>query len=197
MSESEPRRTPEITPEILEIMSDPVRMRAYGLLRGLGIQKASALASRAAVSEAVMLLHLRVMREIGFVVDLDTGPERFRRWEAVPGGVRLTEAVGDARFDQAMQRWMEAYVQVQAFLLESWVRDEPHEELQWRHAAANGDFWMHLTASELDQLGQELWSVAMKWYEISIARRSTGQEVDDEVRPVYVAVDAVPLRPLP
>lgn len=186
-------RTPDATPHILQVMSEPVRWRAYALLHGLGPQRAARLARRLSVSEASVLKHLRLLQNINFVTSNQPElSERQRLWQVVPGGLRLTgsEESADA---EAMRRWMQVFVQAQHLILGEWVETEHLWPLVWRQAALNYDHWLHLTASELQEFTDELHATCQRWSDYSETRAREGGSPTEEISPVYVVNNAVPV----
>lgn len=188
-------RTPDVTAEVLEVMSEPVRWRAYVWLRNFGPRKAAGLARRLGLGETSMLRHLVAMQSVGFVAaDDEAVPERQRTWNHVPGGLRLTELVGVETVDaMAMRRWMQAFLLSQHQFLRDWVQEEATWPVEWSQASMNHDYWFRLEPQELEELTQELRGVleSDKWARRSVERRPRR---DDSQVLVYVPANAIPVR---
>ncbi|WP_265442600.1 hypothetical protein [Flexivirga meconopsidis] len=141
-----------------------------------------------------MQRHLVAMQEVGFVAPDDEGkPERQRLWSHVPGGLRLTQLVGNDAVDPlAMRRWMQAFLLSQHQFLREWVLDETNWPVEWAQASMNHDYWFRLNARELEELTNELRAVleSEKWASKTVERVGA----DDTTVLVYVPANAVPVR---
>ena len=182
-------RTPDVTPEVIDVMCNPIRWRAYGQLRGVGPMRALDLARRVEVSEASMIKHLEEMACVGFVrlCEEDEGKQpRWRRWAAIPGGLRLTGMETSADPD-VMRRWMQVYAQSQGTELRYWAANEGRWPRTWREAAINYDWWIRLTVEELDQVSRELFSVMERWVDLARDR-----EQPENAATVYASVNVFP-----
>ena len=190
VSEPSQEKTPDATPDIVRVMCEPVRWRSYGLLHGIGPLRAAQLAKRVSVSEASMLKHLEMLEQIGFV---EADPEsssvpRHRYWRAIPGGLRLTDAIESTQ-PELMRQWMQVFVQSLNLVMRQWAQEEETWPLDWRHASQNYDFWMHLTSDELNTFTGELLDVARKWDVLSRHRSRV-----EGAKPVYAALNAFPVK---
>ena len=171
-------------------MCEPVRWRSYGLLHGLGPLRAAQLAKRVSISEASMLKHLELMADIGFAVadEQSSSSPRHRQWSAIPGGLRLDEVIETTQ-PELMRQWMQVFVQSQHLVMRQWAQEEETWPPTWRHASQNWDFWMHLTADELNEMTGELLAVGKKWDDLSRKRgRAEGGQ------PVYATLNAFPVK---
>ena len=203
---SDARRTPIATLEILEVMSDPICWRAYTMINGLGpitgrglarvlaSQDKSVDADVAAVTEAAVLRSLEDLERIGFVEIVDTGEpvaRRWRAWQIVPGGFRLDEIgdLDDPVNAAAVARWMRVFVYTTNLILYQWARTEHEWPVQWRDSAVNYDLWMHLTPDQLAEFDRRLYEVRQDYRGVSEANKA-----NNEGSPVYVTVNAVPVR---
>ncbi len=153
-------------------MCDPVRWRAYQLLRVHGPLRARQLAQSVGTSEATMMRNLQEMDRVGFITSVDDGSGkqlRFRPWRAIQGGMRLTGLETD--FDQdTMARWMRVYVETQMVLLREWADQENGWSDEWREAVLNYDYWLRLTRDEVSALTDELVTVCQKYASMAHSR---------------------------
>ena len=191
-------RTPDATPRMLEVVSEPVRWRAYQLLRGLGPMRAEELAQRAAVTTASMLRHLRLLRSVG-MVDIDpasSSAERYATWIGVPGGIRLDTPIGNAEFtDEDLRRWSETFFMVQSFFLNEWAQTESNWPAHVRNTAVSWDYWLHLTEDETLEFSGELEKLLKDWHDRSVQRiNERGHRGDPSLSPWYTVISAVPVR---
>jgi len=195
VSDPERVRTPEVTADILEMISDPIRWEIYTRLRNYGARKAPSLARRIGIGETSMMRHLRMLEEAGFVAtDDDAVPERQRNWRHIPGGVRLTKLLADGVHPQLIRRWIRGYAVHQAQLHREWVDDMATAPEEWQNASMNMGYWLRLTAEELEELTQDLRAVleAKRWMDTSIDVRR--DDSDPQQRIVYVPMNAFPVR---
>ena len=187
----------EATPEQVELMSHPVRWRAYGYLRGLGPQRPVDLVKRLAVSEAVLLHHLRLMRDGGIVQEVpgSSTAERYSLWEAPGGGLMFSGAVANSAYDQeTVRRWLDVFVQAQNFILTQWAEEELTWSDEWRDIALNFDQWLHLTEAEAKEFTDGLFDYVRQWKRRTQERSASTTAADGEhFTPIYVATQAVPV----
>lgn len=194
----EPQQTPELSADGLLKLANVVRFRIYLALRAFGSLRARQLAELTGVTETSMNRHLDVMREIGFVSVEQTGKTRQSwRWSAVPGGLNIGRIEGGDMQDAALE-WLRAVSGGYGIIMSQWPSVAASWPQAWQSAAESGDWVMHLTASELDELAAELRSVAERWKDVSDANRKKSAEqrtsLDDPERisPVVVIVYAIP-----
>lgn len=195
---SVPAMTPELSVEALLKLANVVRFRAYLALRAFGALRARQLAELTGVTETSMNRHLDVLREIGFVSVEQTGKTRQSWvWQAVPGGVRVGRIEGGEMQDAALE-WLRAVVGAHEIIASQWPSVAGQWPQAWQSAAETSDWVMHLTASQLDQLGSELRAVARKWRAASRSNEETWRDQkarpgdDDWIAPVVVILNAIP-----
>ena len=161
--------TPEITDlATLKALANPVRLGLYELLVANGPTTTMSLADQAGVASGSVTYHLRVLASHGFVeaVESPGGDRRTSTWRAVPGGItwsrRQFEVNGAAQdvLDVAEQTLIDRRLE----RLRGWLAsDLRHAGGAWSDAALSTDVLMHLTPSELKELGQELQDVLDRW----------------------------------
>ena len=184
----------------MNIMVNPARWAMYSFLRGLGPMRASDLMTYVGVSEErVALRHLRIMEEVGYVRELDDHhASRFRRWEALAGGVLLDDAVDDSAYSTAaLERWVEVYLSSLSTKVKKWASDdEAGWEHQWRANVFVYEQWLHLTPSEMEEFHEQFAGMLREWRDRSRARLKTlsEEEAKNTVTPVFTGMQAVPMR---
>lgn len=194
--DTHPEHTPkEPTVTTLTVLAEPVRWLAYKTLRSLGPQRASVLARRLKVSEAVMSQHLQELRKIDFVtadITTDDGrPTRRTTWTAVPGGVFIGRADHTGEIGRAIQRWMEVDAACTGMIQEDWVTVRPGWPGEWRAAAEDTDYLLSLTVEELEALGNEVRAIMQRYRDMCRDREAT-DPVDTACRPVHAAIHIHP-----
>lgn len=157
MTDPSPLRSVRLTdPRALRAYAHPTRMALVGLLRRDGPQTATQAARVIGESVASCSFHLRQLARYGVVEEAGGGRGREKPWRAT---AMLTswEAVPDdpaaAAATEALQRAVaELYLEQTV----RWVRQQPQESPEWQKAAQFGDSLVHLTAAELQDLGDKM-----------------------------------------
>jgi DNA-binding transcriptional ArsR family regulator len=148
----------------LAALGNPDRLRLMDALAVHGPSTTSALAGALGIATGSMSHHLKVLTEVGLV---ERAPEaaadrRERRWKLVTRGMRFSpgmfrdrpsaEAAASAAEGVMLDR---DYESARAFLAAA--------EWPWDDAAFAGRTWLRLTPAELEQLGEELNDVLLRW----------------------------------
>lgn len=107
----DPQRDALLTPKGLAGLVHPIRVRLLQMLQYDGPSTATALAARAGQSSGVTSYHLRVLAELGFIVeDTERGTGRDRWWRAVHRSTSFTfrapeDPAGSETVEDA-ERWL-------------------------------------------------------------------------------------------
>ena len=193
MAESTPLSTPETTVAILGALADPARWYAYEVLRALGEMRGVEVARHVGVSEASMSKHLRQLRDIGFVVELDTERHRrLHRWRAVPGGVHVELDADEieGEYGDALSAWLRVELLVQMRMLQRWVEVSPGWPYEWRDSWHSDERILRLTAAECKELSDDLAALAEKW--VGVAGDRT-PETSENTEAVLLVTHAIPV----
>lgn len=107
----DPERDALLTPKRLAGLVHPVRVRLLALLQYDGPSTATALAKRVGQSSGVTSYHLRVLADLGFVVeDTERGTRRDRWWRAVHRSTSFTfrapDDPPDSQTVEDAERWL-------------------------------------------------------------------------------------------
>lgn len=107
----DPKRDALLTPKRLAGLVHPIRVRILALLQYDGPSTATALAARIGQSSGVTSYHLRVLAELGFIVEDDErGTGRDRWWRAVHRSTSFTfrapEDPGSPDTVEDAERWL-------------------------------------------------------------------------------------------
>ncbi|NYJ76469.1 hypothetical protein [Allobranchiibius huperziae] len=182
------RRTPDPTPEVLAVVTNPFCWRVWVFLLGAGPAHARDVMGPAGLSEASVLKHLQNLRKAGFAMSsVGEKQDRWRWWQVVPGGLRLTDVLHTGDQQRALQQWLEAFVINQQTILREWLRRRDRDPEEWTQAALSFEIVARLTAGELDAMSEEIYQVMMKW----LARAKEHPADMEGVRSVYAAANAV------
>lgn len=196
--DQEVQRTPELTLDSLLKLSNVVRYRAYIALRAFGSLRARQIAELAGVAETSMNRHLDVLEEIGFVTPERRGKTRQSWvWSAVPGGIRIGRLEG-GDLQHAALEWGRAVSGSYGIAVSQWPIVAPDWPQPWQSAAEVTDWVLHLTADQLELLGQELHNVMLKWKAESAGNeeqreiQTVGRDDPEWISPVLVFINAIP-----
>lgn len=163
-------------PRILRAFAHPVRLRLYEALLAGGPATAAQLARDVPGAPGSLSYHLRTLAAHGFVEEAPqlAADGRERWWRAVPGGAHWAE--DDLESSPGMRAASTAAQQVflarQQERLGDWLRrDAQRFGHEWRSAAMSSDVVLHLSSTELKEMGQELEGVVDRWLAQSRSNR--------------------------
>lgn len=183
--------TPDASGEVLEVMANPYRQRAYDTLLVFGDMTARKLARLTHLSEASLNRHMQQLQRIGFVRVIDADlPVRQRVWHAVRGGVRLGDISGEEEHASAAQSWFRSQIEAQAHVMQDWIDVSSSWPVEWRLAVERWDYVLKaVTVEQLEEIAGEMSALVAKWRAIS-----EQQEVDGTpgTRTAYLVTHAVP-----
>ncbi len=151
--------------ERLSALAHPLRRRLADILRAYGPATASTLAERTGQGVGNVSHHLRVLGAAGIIEEApELARDRRERWwrRASPN---LSWQQSDHASDPAGALVAQT---VQSMLLDrhtaaarEWLLTEQPPE--WVDAAFVADRWLRLTPEELEEMGQELIAVLLRW----------------------------------
>ncbi len=194
MTDEVPHRSIKVTdPRALRAYAHPLRMRLIGLLRGEGPMTATQAAARLDDNVPNCSFHLRQLAKYGFAERVPGADGRERPWRATTQYTSWDDDSDDpamkAATDQINSLMLALYLQrAQEYLA---IRaDEP---VEWRAAAGFGDALLHVTATELRELTEEVDALLARYDEriADPAKRPPGS------RPVMIVQMALPRKVVP
>jgi predicted ArsR family transcriptional regulator len=147
---------PLTDPRALRAYAHPTRLALIALLRRDGPQTATQAAAAIGESVASCSFHLRQMAKYGLAEQAAGGRGREKPWQATAMVTDLDPAGSDPASAAAAQSLQLALAEQYFRLLERWIRAQPAEPGPWREAAQFGDTLLHLTAAELQDLGEKI-----------------------------------------
>lgn len=164
------RQTRKVTdPHILKVITHPLRLRLYEVLVSQGPATAARLSKYVPAAPGSLSYHLRQLAESGYIEEapeLGEKDSRERWWRAVPGGVRwsLDDFDDTPGVRESLAAAQHVLTRRQLDRLRTW-QAEGREQWgpEWAGAAISTDSFLHLTPSELRELGAELNAVLEKW----------------------------------
>ncbi|MFC4018449.1 winged helix-turn-helix domain-containing protein [Micromonospora sp. GCM10011542] len=193
MTERVPERSIKLTdPRSLRAYAHPLRMRLIGLLRRDGPMTATQAAARLDDNVPNCSFHLRQLAKYGFAERVPGVDGRERPWRAT----RQDTSWDDDSDDPAMKAATDQLNSVLLGLYMQYAQDylaiRGDEPVEWRAAAGFGDALLHVTATELRELTDEVDTLLARYDErvADPARRPPGS------RPVQIIQMAVPRGPV-
>lgn len=176
----------------LKALSHPVRIRLFYALIAEGPLTATQLGELVDESPASVSYHLRQLATHGFTEEAPElgNDKRQRWWRAVEGGFGWSPV--DFVDDPEMRATANAAKR--AMLAHHWERLAAFDDSadawgqDWVHAAFSSDHIVHLTASETQELGEELRGVLEKW-------KTAGSKDRDGAQNVMVVLHGFPTTP--
>jgi DNA-binding transcriptional ArsR family regulator len=178
-------------PRAIRALAHPARLAILEHL-GAGITATATECARVCgLSPSATSYHLRALAKWGLIEDAESsGDGRERRWRAVGGGGFATKGgfgapggVGAAQ--QFMFRHSEARSDRRTEAYLAAVADEPEE---WQDAAVTSHSRLLLTAAELEQLAEQIFTL-MEPYRLSLR----ASDAPDDARKVFVNLRMFPL----
>ena len=184
-------QTPDPSSDVLRVMSNPFRARAYDALLIFGDMTTRKLAQLTSISEASLNEHMRQLRGIGFVRPVNAdAPVRQLVWHGIPGGVRLGNLAETEEYTAEAKAWLAATLEAETQVLQGWLEISQSWPVEWRNAVERWDYVMKaLTVEQLSELSQQLNELANRWMQIS--RRQEHMDLP-EARTVFLVTHAVP-----
>ena len=191
---SEQREYREITDaRVLAALAHPLRRRLMDVLRVHGPATASALAERTEQHVGNVSHHIRALAEVGLV---EEAPElaRDRRehwWRLISASLRWSgQPLSDDPAEEAMAQAVQSLsLDRHTGHVRAWFAAGDQERDPWRETAFSAEKWLHLTADELGELGQEMADLIDRWRNRVIPDDSERRE------PVLLFAYAIPARP--
>jgi predicted transcriptional regulator len=150
-------------PRALRAYAHPTRMALVALLRRDGPQTATQAARATGESVASCSFHLRQMAKYGLVERAEGGRGREKPWRSTAMFTEWESASSDD--PEAAQTLRLALAEQYFALLAGWLHAQTLEPPEWRDAAQFGDTMLHLTATELQDLGGRIQKLAEPYLE--------------------------------
>lgn len=147
------RRTVTLTdPRALRAMAHPTRLELIGLLRRGGPLTATQAGEQIGESPASCSFHLRQLAKYGLVEEAGGGRGRERPWRATAlstewpelGESEEARAAGTMLSRVVLERYFEKSIE--------WLERQPSEPREWAAASFFGDYLVHMTTAELEQI---------------------------------------------
>ena len=166
-----------LSPEQLTTLAHPLRHRILTALRAGGPATSTTVAERLGSNSGKTSYHLRVLADVGLVVEEpDRGNARDRWWRAAHD-VTVFEAgwyADDPDAAAAARYLMGSAASFYAAQLEQWLTTQNEWAPEWVAAAAMSDRLLRLSAEELAAMNAELDAVVDRY--VSLASRRDGSD---------------------
>jgi|SRR5215472_1652571 len=190
MGDQDPARSVRLAdPRALRAYAHPTRMALVALLRRDGPQTATQAAKATGESVASCSFHLRQMAKYGLVERAGGGRGREKPWRATAMFTDWDPAGSQDPVAAAAGRALQLALAGQYYqLIARWVHAQSGEPAEWREAAQFGDTLLHLTASELRDLGGKVQDLVQPYLE----RLEDATKRPEDSRPVMLLHLAFP-----
>lgn len=194
MTEEVPERSIKITdPRTLRAYAHPLRMRLVGLLRSEGPMTATQAAARLDDNVPNCSFHLRQLAKYGFAERVPGADGRERPWRATTQYTSWDDDSDDPAIKAATDQLNSVMLTLFVQRAQDYLAVRGDEPVEWRVAAGFGDTLLHVTATELRELTEEIDALLARYDErvADPARRPPGS------RPVQIIQMTVPRGPVP
>lgn len=155
----QPHESVHLSSEMVRALAHPIRAQLLAALRNKGPATASALATELDTNSGATSYHLRQLAEAGLVVeDTERGNRRDRWWKAAHRSHSWKDTEhDDAPEDRAAADWLLRNAhRMYGRQVERWHDRRTEWPTEWRDAADQSDFRIHVTAEELGELDRRL-----------------------------------------
>ncbi|MEU8183722.1 helix-turn-helix domain-containing protein [Micromonospora sp. NPDC049047] len=194
MTEEVPQRSIKLTdPRTLRAYAHPLRMQLIGLLRREGPMTATQAAARLDDNVPNCSFHLRQLAKYGLAERVAGADGRERPWRATAHDTSWADDSDDPAMKSATDQLNSVMLGVYTQYAQDYLAVRGDEPVEWRTAAGFGDALLHVTASELRELTEEVDALLARYDErvADPARRPPGS------RPVQFIQMVVPRGPVP
>jgi DNA-binding transcriptional ArsR family regulator len=167
----------ELDSRAMRVLAHPLRSRLVSELRLHGAANATELAERLGTNTGATSYHLRKLAEVNLVVETPEGTGKQRFWAAAQDAHSWTNT-GHA--DDPDARAAAGWLRQQGFRYlaerwEKWERERARWPEAWQDAASMSDGILTVDAARLQELGEELYAVVMRYRDM--APREGAQQV--------------------
>jgi DNA-binding transcriptional ArsR family regulator len=139
----------------LRALAHPVRIALIETLATEGPMTATEVAERLGESPTTCSFHLRQLAKYNFVEEAGGGKGRARPWRMTTIGMRMSSG-DDPELEVASNALMHLMRERQLERLRTWLETRGTFPKEWRQAAGEGEWLLHVTAEELRELNEEL-----------------------------------------
>jgi len=189
-----PERSVKLTdPRTLRAYAHPLRMRLIGLLRSDGPMTATKAAARLDDNVPNCSFHLRQLAKYGLAERVPGADSRERPWRATAQSTSWDDDSDDPAMKAATDQLNTVMLALYAQRAQDYLAVRGDESVEWRAATGFSDAVLHVTATELRELTEEVRTLLARYDERGAdrARRPPGS------RPVQIIQMAVPRGPVP
>jgi predicted ArsR family transcriptional regulator len=177
-------------PRVLRALTHPLRLALLELLSE-GPLTATEAAEHLGESPASCSFHLRTLAKYGYIEEAAGGRGRQRPWRRVPANNEIREDDLDPDAQIASAALIELLHEREAERLRTWQATRQSYPAVWRSAASENHLVLHLSAVELEKLGEAMLELLAPY-----ARRQNEGTPPLDALPVAIMTHAIPLRRL-
>ena len=145
----------------LRALAHPVRIALLEELIVGGPLTATEIGERIGESPTTCSFHLRQLARYGFVEEAGGGKGRARPWRVTTVGFSIAAGHDDPEAELASGVLLRLVRERQLGRYQTWLDTKSSYPRQWREAADDSEYLFYLTAEELKQLNNELFTLLM------------------------------------
>jgi DNA-binding transcriptional ArsR family regulator len=142
--------------QTLRALTHPVRIALIESLLLNGAMTATEVGERIGESPTTCSFHLRQLAKYGFVEEAGGGKGRARPWQLTSIGMQFGTVHDDPEAERAAGALVRMLRERQFARYQTWLQTNHTFPREWRDAAGSSESIIYLTASELDDLNQEV-----------------------------------------
>ncbi len=157
MAEQDARSVKRMTdPRALRALAHPLRLSLLGLLRTEGPLTATRAGELLGESSASCSFHLRQLAKYGLAEEAGGGRGRERPWRATAMFTDVPTVTDSPELEAASGLFRSVIAERYYEQMMGWLETRADEPAEWQRAALFGDVFLHLTAAELAELGEQV-----------------------------------------
>ena len=145
----------------LRALTHPVRIALIEALLLNGAMTATEVGERISESPTTCSFHLRQLAKYGFVEEAGGGVGRSRPWQLTTIGMQFATVHDDPEAEMAAGALVRMLRERQFARYRTWLETNKNFPREWRDAASSSESIIYLTATELEELNQELMALLL------------------------------------
>jgi predicted ArsR family transcriptional regulator len=183
------RKTIELgDPRALRALAHPTRLALIGLVRREGPHTATQAARRLGETPQRCTFHFSQLAKYGLVEEAPGGRGRERPWRATAARTSWPSAPQSPELAAAASMVEHILAERYFHELMGWLARKPDEPAVWQEAAPFGDSLLHMTATELAELGTQIDELVERFQE----RSDSAGDRPADARPIWLLHLAFP-----
>ncbi len=147
--------------QTLRALTHPVRIALIEALLLNGAMTATEVGERIGESPTTCSFHLRQLAKYGFVEEAGGGKGRARPWQLTSIGMQFATVHDDPEAEMAAGALVRMLRERQFARYQAWLETNQNFPRDWRDAAGSSESIIYLTATELEELNQEVLALVL------------------------------------